>query len=60
MQDTDRIWFGQHQGKRLIDVPADYLIFIYEKGKCPGPLRKYIENNMDALKKESKNKQSWH
>lgn len=56
MQDSDKIWFGKHQGKRLIDIPADYLIWIYEQGKCSGPLRKYIENNMDALKKEIKNK----
>lgn len=54
--DQDFITFGQHNGKRLIDVPASYLIWIYENGKCPGPLRKYIQDNMDALKLEIKKK----
>lgn len=54
--DQEILNFGKHQGKRLIDVPADYLIWIYENNKCPGYIRKYIEDNMDALKLESKNK----
>lgn len=62
MTDETHIHFGRHKGKRLIDVPADYLIWLYENNKCYGPLRKYIEDNREALnnqvltiKKQKKN-----
>ena len=54
--DESIITFGKHEGKRLIDVPADYLIWIYENNKCPGYFRKYIEENMDVLKSQAKQK----
>lgn len=54
--DEIKLWFGKYSGKRLIDVPADYLIWLYENGRCPQPIKGYVEDNMDALKKELKNK----
>ncbi|WP_262246971.1 putative quorum-sensing-regulated virulence factor [Parapedobacter soli] len=54
MSDASLMPFGIHKGKRLIDVPAKYLIWLYEENKCHGPLKDYIEDNMDALKKEIK------
>ena len=49
--------FGKHKGKKLIDVPAHYLIWLYEFNE---PLRheqlkEYIQDNLQALKKELKN-----
>lgn len=54
MTDESIMPFGIHKGKRLIDVPAQYLIWLYDNNKCSGPLKDYIEDNMDALKKEVK------
>lgn len=54
MTDASLMPFGIHKGKRLIDVPAKYLIWLYDEKKCSGPLKDYIEGNMDALKKEAK------
>ena len=31
LKDTDRIWFGEHEGKQLKDVPASYLLWFYEE-----------------------------
>lgn len=52
MNDESIMPFGIHKGKRLIDVPAGYLIWLYEENKCSGELRKYIAENMGALKME--------
>ncbi len=47
------ITFGAHKGKKLIDVPASYLIWLYENDKCSNELKEYISDNMDALKIEA-------
>lgn len=41
----------EHKGKKLIDVPADYLIWAYEQKwfDKKSPLGKYIEDNTDVL-----------
>lgn len=44
--------WGKHKGKHLKDVPAGYLLHIYE-GLNKGPLRDYIEENMDVIAKQS-------
>lgn len=54
--DSTLMPFGKHKGKRLIDVPAHYLIWLLEFNE---PLRnqqlkEYIEDNLEALKKEVK------
>ena len=54
MTDASLMPFGVHKGKRLIDVPGAYLIWLHENNKCSRPLKDYIEENMDALKKEAK------
>ena len=38
----------------MADVPAEYLMWLYDNDKCSGQVRWYIEDNMDALKEELK------
>lgn len=56
LTDQSIINFGAHEGKALINVPASYLIWMYENKKLDYPNRaaykNYVENNLDALKKE--------
>ena len=52
MDDNTIITFGMHKGKKLANVPAGYLIWLYESGRAKGELRQYIEENMDVLKTE--------
>ena len=54
MEDDDIISFGAHKGKRLIDVPASYLLWLYDNDKCFGELRDYIIENLKVLRKEVK------
>lgn len=44
--------WGMHQGKQMMDVPADYLVWLFENNKVNGAVKRYIEQNMDTLKLE--------
>lgn len=51
--DNSLMPFGKHKGEKLANVPAPYLIWLYENTLyATHPLAKYIEDNMDALKQE--------
>ncbi len=52
--DNTIIPFGKHKGKALANVPASYLIWLLDNGKCFGALKDYIEDNIDVLQKEVK------
>jgi uncharacterized protein (DUF3820 family) len=46
--------FGIHRNKKLCNVPADYLLFIFRENKLNEPLKKYIEENLEVLEAEEK------
>ncbi len=50
--DTTIINFGKHKGQKLANVPANYLLWLYDNNKCDGSLRAYIRENLDILRKE--------
>ena len=54
MEDTDLMPYGVHKGKEMQDVPASYLIWLFENNKCSGDVKKYIEDNLEVLRKEVK------
>lgn len=55
--DKSVINFGKHSGKRLEDVPAEYLLWLYEsKGfNMNTPLGRYIKDNLEVLRIQDKN-----
>lgn len=54
LQDTDIIPFGKYhdQGVQMANIPAWYLLNLYDSGKCFGAIKMYIEENLDCLRKE--------
>lgn len=48
--------YGRYQGWKMIDVPAEYLLWLFENHKCDRRVRDYIEDNMSALEMEVKAK----
>lgn len=52
MNDTSPMPFGKYKGKKLEDVPAHYLIWLYDNDKSFGDLKDYIEDNLDVLQQE--------
>jgi uncharacterized protein (DUF3820 family) len=55
VKDTDLMPFGQHKGEKMANVPADYLIWLFENGKCFGAVLNYIKANEQNLRQEIAN-----
>ena len=55
--DNTIVTFGKHQGKALVEVPASYLLWMYEseKGITNPKLLAYVEENYQALEQERNN-----
>lgn len=46
--------FGRYLGKAMIDVPAKYLLWLFDNGGCDhAGVREYINENLAVLKKEA-------
>lgn len=45
--------FGKYRGTKMCDVPADYLLYLYDTNKCNGAVLKYIVDIKDALIREA-------
>lgn len=54
MTDEDIMPFGKHEGKKLANVPASYLLWLLEQGCNHGGVRRYIEENKTVLETEVK------
>ena len=59
LTDESLMPFGQHKGKKLVNVPDTYLMWLYENNKAHGDLKEYIEDNLDVIKKESVNQRKF-
>lgn len=52
MDDNSVMTFGVHKGKKLANVPANYLLWLNDQSWCKPEMKKYITENLDVLNKE--------
>lgn len=52
MNDESIMPFGKYKNQKLANIPGSYFIFLYEHDMKDGPLKDYIVDNLDVLKKE--------
>lgn len=52
LDDNSEMPFGKHKGVKMANVPADYLIFLYENNFAKGNVLTYIVSNLDVLKEQ--------
>ena len=48
--------FGKYKGEKIANIPADYLVWLYENSKVFVYVKDYIKENLDTLKLEIKQK----
>jgi uncharacterized protein (DUF3820 family) len=53
LTDSSPMPFGKYRGKPMIDVPAHYLLYLFNDGCNHPDVKKYILDNLEALKKEA-------
>jgi uncharacterized protein (DUF3820 family) len=54
LTDNSIMPFGKYAGQKLANIPASYLIWIFENNKCTAEVARYINENLDVLKEEIK------
>ena len=54
MTDNSLMPFGKYKGTKMANIPASYLIWIFENNKCSIEVIKYVRENLDVLKEEVK------
>jgi uncharacterized protein (DUF3820 family) len=55
LTDESPMPWGKFKGKKMIDVPADYLLWLYREDKADGDVLEYINDNYMVLLNEVKN-----
>jgi len=56
LYDENPMPFGKYKGEKMANVPATYLMWLYDENKCNKEVRDYIEDNLEVLKTEIKRK----
>ena len=51
MNDRDRMPFGKYQGAPMEEVPASYLLWLWNEGVSHDGVRQYIIDSFSALEK---------
>lgn len=44
--------FGKYKGQKMANIPAKYLLWLYNEGCDHAAVKQYIINNLDILNKE--------
>ena len=55
LTDDSLMTFGKYKGEKMANVPAKYLKWLYDEGKCSRPIKAYIIENLDVINQEIKN-----
>ncbi len=53
---------GKYSGRRMSEVPADYLMWLYDNDRCVAEVRDYIVRNLGWLREKAERKKlarSW-
>lgn len=54
MNDNSLMPYGKYKGDKMLNVPASYLIWLYENNKASVDVLAYIKDNLEVLKMQVK------
>ncbi len=52
MTDNSLMPFGKYKGEKMANVPASYLLWLYENGNTFGELKAYLQENEEVFRAE--------
>ena len=53
LTDTSAMPYGKYKGRPMSGVPADYLLWLHENGKCSESVARYIEEHKPAIEQRT-------
>lgn len=59
MNDNTLMPWGKYKGKKLANIPAQYFLWLLDKGIKDAGLKAYILDNLDGLRQEAGVKKSY-
>lgn len=54
LNDESPMPFGKYKGDKMANVPASYLLWLYENEKCNKEVLDYVLYNLDVIKEQIK------
>jgi uncharacterized protein (DUF3820 family) len=54
LTDESPMPFGKYKDDKMANVPASYLMWLYDNNKCNAEVKASIEDNLDVLREEIK------
>jgi len=55
LTDESPMLFGKHKGTQMANVPASYLLWLYDQPRCYRSIKRYVQENEQLLREEVKN-----
>ena len=55
MADDFKMPFGKYKGKEISEIPHGYLLYMYDRKKFAGKLKKMVEDVVPVLRNTKKN-----
>ncbi len=52
LTDKSLMPYGKYKGVEMANVPADYLLWLYDNEKCSNDVKDYIVENLEILRME--------
>lgn len=49
LTDESPMPWGKYQGDKMINVPASYLIWLYDNNKCSGDVKAYVKRKKSLI-----------
>jgi uncharacterized protein (DUF3820 family) len=49
LDDESPMPWGKFKGEKMVNVPASYLLWLYDNNRGSAEVKEYIEDNMQAL-----------
>lgn len=52
LTDESLMPYGYHKGKKMANIPPEYLLLLWDSDKCSAPVRLYIKENLEDLRSD--------
>ena len=53
LTDESLMPYGDYKGEIMETLPAEYLLWLWDNDKCSAPVRLYIKDNLEDLRKDA-------